>query len=491
MPFFSTARIKLVSFALLVAMLSNPLTVFAADIAGSLDQMWYASAGGTVNGSNGMGVYGPSFSVRSPNKTYQIAYFDPPRFSAGCSGIDATLGSFSLLTLNQIGDMVRKIMQAAPAFLLKLAIKAMCEDCFSVMEGLQHLAQQINNMNINACKISQSLFNAMEKDVKNDTGENTKAAFETMVSMAKSKVSDIADGFTKLFSGGDKANRADAAENSSDYYNTVFNTIYTTGANNKLNTDIFGGEQTTMEILQSIIGTSVKPVASGDQTSSDKSDPDYPATLTFADLVNGQNKARKVTYLSCGDFVADINGCQSIKHDKEFTYQGVRRYLISKLAGDQGSDDDGEMPDGISKIDENSIIGKIQSGNIDGLTDAEKAIVNELPVNMKTIVILLNKTSSASKLALYNVAANIMADELTAAAANSLINAIRTAYSTNRMNKASGDRGGKNIVTLTQAQKRRLDEFEKDALKAQNIEERMERLNKLMDAVAKTRALSA
>lgn len=453
-----------------------------ANLTSALDGMWYGSAGGTVAGDNGMGLYGPSVSLRGTNRNYQIAYFDPPRFSAGCSNVDAIFGSFSMLSISQMGELIRKIMQNAPSYLLKLAIKAMCEDCASTLEGLQALANQINSMQMNSCQISESLFNAVKDDVMSDTGGNTKSLFESGYATAKGMVENTWSAIRNTFERGDKANRDAAKDESTDNYNVVFNTIYTTGAQNKINFDVFGGEQKSLEIIQSIIGTKIvsnaDTGASGAVGDANSGDQIKEGTIKFLDIVDGANNTREVTYIACRDFTASATGCQSIR-EKKFDYKGVRKYLVEKLAGAQPVDSNGDPILGLQEISDTSILGKLQKG--EPLTAAQQNIISSLPVGLGGFLVELNRVSKSSKTALYNAAIAIAADEIAASAALGLASAVQSAYNTNRKDKI--------VVPLSERQRARLQEFINDAIQAKNNDNKVARLNQLFIAIQNTKRL--
>ena len=86
---YATIKIGVVAASLLFAAL--PSTV-QADIASGMDAMWTTTSPelGAVNGNYGGSLGG--LSMRSPVRSFNILAYDPPRFSAGCGGIDAYFG---------------------------------------------------------------------------------------------------------------------------------------------------------------------------------------------------------------------------------------------------------------------------------------------------------------------------------------------------------------------------------------------------------------
>ena len=81
-------RIGMISASLILT--AVPFNV-QADVAAGMDAMWTSTAPelGAVNNNYGGSLGG--ISMRSPVRSFNILAYDPPRFSAGCGGIDAYL----------------------------------------------------------------------------------------------------------------------------------------------------------------------------------------------------------------------------------------------------------------------------------------------------------------------------------------------------------------------------------------------------------------
>ena len=60
--------------------------------------------------------------ARTPIRSVNVVSFDPPRFAAGCGGIDMYMGSFSFINGDQIVATLRAIGQNAKGLLFKMAI---------------------------------------------------------------------------------------------------------------------------------------------------------------------------------------------------------------------------------------------------------------------------------------------------------------------------------------------------------------------------------
>jgi hypothetical protein len=105
------------------------------------------------------------FSVRFPTNNNQLLSFTAPKISVGCGGIDAFWGAFSFLDPEYLVQMLRNILQAAPAFAFKLALEAMCEPCSAILAELMAIAEAMNALAIDECGISNAIANAGAKKV--------------------------------------------------------------------------------------------------------------------------------------------------------------------------------------------------------------------------------------------------------------------------------------------------------------------------------------
>jgi len=82
-----------------------------------------------------------------------------PSINVGCSGIDMVFGGFSYLNFEYLVEKLKKISAAAPAFAFKMALSTLCKDCDTIMTELEKIANAINNMNFDTCKMSQQIGN--------------------------------------------------------------------------------------------------------------------------------------------------------------------------------------------------------------------------------------------------------------------------------------------------------------------------------------------
>lgn len=462
-----------------------------ADINSSLNAMWASSAGGSVSGQNGTGLYGPSYYMRAPVQNYQVLHIDPPRLSAGCSGIDATFGSFSMLSGAQLESLVRNIIQAAPGYLMQLAIKAICDDCYAIMAAMKHYADMLNSGQINSCAVSKAVIGSAIHATGIDTeiGGSFETDVEHEAGVAKGWYSDMFAGLNAAFTNGPNVSRGARQNDTTGYRNSFFNTIFATGAANTIDLGALGGQEPGMEMMMSLIGTSVMPdTTTSPVSTSPVDDKVFPATLTWTDLKEGYDPAKpRVVYL-CNDFQANDEGCQQIQQTT-YTYPGIRRYLIDQLAGVQPA-----APGGTASQPGNIIV-TIQSGSIIdsfakgvALISTQQAFVASLGVNMQKMMADLAALNQNDAIAIYNQLMDVMADQVTASVAYAITNAVQQAYNPTTQASQSIDNTMKRIAPLSDSQKAALAQFERDSQAHSDFEDRGRRMMMIISQIKEMRS---
>ncbi len=131
--------------------------------------------GGAVSTMKRGGFYGGSVYVRGKITDVAVVNFTPPSFASNCGGIDLFGGSFSMINAQQFVQLLRNIAQNAAAYAFELALKNICEQCATIVSGLQKSIQAMNEFTGNSCQLAQGIVNAgidaLElKDVKGMQG---------------------------------------------------------------------------------------------------------------------------------------------------------------------------------------------------------------------------------------------------------------------------------------------------------------------------------
>ena len=145
-------RYRVLVFSIwLSAMLGVP-GLALADINASLQSMFNgwgtasATRPGAYNSQAHGSLMGGSLSMRVPNQTFNLINVAPPRFKAGCHGIDLYLGSISFPSLSRFTDLLQQMGTAGVAgFAFQLALMELCQPCENIISKLEAAARMINS----------------------------------------------------------------------------------------------------------------------------------------------------------------------------------------------------------------------------------------------------------------------------------------------------------------------------------------------------------
>lgn len=157
-----------------------------SDIGKGMDAMWNstAPAAAGVNGNYG-GTLG-GLSLRTPVRSFNVMAFDPPRFSAGCGGIDAYFGSFSMISEKNLKDLIRAIIANGTGYAAKLALDNLCPPCQNIMSGLQDWTTKINSAARNTCQLGTAAVDYLRGSRNPSASADDGKANEEAVSAAAS-----------------------------------------------------------------------------------------------------------------------------------------------------------------------------------------------------------------------------------------------------------------------------------------------------------------
>ncbi len=136
-------------------------TVAQAGLGDALGAMVNMTPPSAVTTADRGALVGGSYTMRLPTKTYNLFYFDPPRISAGCGGIDLFMGSFSFLNADAFKGMIKSIAQAAAGYFFITALGNICPDCAKWLSYLQSLSTMMNQGQLNTCKVGASFGSAL------------------------------------------------------------------------------------------------------------------------------------------------------------------------------------------------------------------------------------------------------------------------------------------------------------------------------------------
>jgi len=116
-------------------------------------QAWQGQAAGYFTGGS---VY-----LRNPVKNVQLISMQLPSLNAGCGGIDAYLGAFSMISGEEIQRFVKQIMSNAAGYAFDLALQTMVPELKQAKDFLQKLASDVNSSNMSSCQAAQGIIGGL------------------------------------------------------------------------------------------------------------------------------------------------------------------------------------------------------------------------------------------------------------------------------------------------------------------------------------------
>ena len=156
---------KALAVAVSASMLLGSFQAHAGGLTGSLNKMYLVTATNpqAINTLKSYGFYGGQLTIGAINSGVNVVRFAPPKISMGCGRVDMFFGAFSFISGEQLQQLVRGIIAAAPAFVMEAAISQMCDKCATIMDKLRTLANRVNSLARNSCEIAGALFSPPDK----------------------------------------------------------------------------------------------------------------------------------------------------------------------------------------------------------------------------------------------------------------------------------------------------------------------------------------
>jgi len=97
------------------------------------------------------------YTARWPMSTVNVFNVSPPKFEAGCGGINIMWGAFNLINLDELVNKLQQVVAAAPAYAFQIAFQQLCQPCAHVMGAIEATADFLNSLNFDQCKAAQML----------------------------------------------------------------------------------------------------------------------------------------------------------------------------------------------------------------------------------------------------------------------------------------------------------------------------------------------
>lgn len=99
-----------------------------------------------------------SLSLRFRNERDYLVNFAPPRFRAGCGGIDMFMGSFAYLDAEYLMEKLERIAEGGMAtFAFDIAMSVLSEPIQKSMKSLEALVDRLNQLQIDDCQASKGV----------------------------------------------------------------------------------------------------------------------------------------------------------------------------------------------------------------------------------------------------------------------------------------------------------------------------------------------
>jgi conjugative transfer pilus assembly protein TraH len=99
-----------------------------------------------------------SLSLRFRNNSDYLVSFAPPRFRAGCGGIDMFMGGFSYLNEDYLMEKLERIAEGGVAtFVYDIAMSVLSEPIQKSMKSLEALVDRLNQLQIDDCRAAKGV----------------------------------------------------------------------------------------------------------------------------------------------------------------------------------------------------------------------------------------------------------------------------------------------------------------------------------------------
>lgn len=101
---------------------------------------------------------GGGLSMRTSSTAFNPMSATPPSLTMSCSGIDAYMGSFSLISSGELVQLTKKIGQQAKGYAFTLGLKTFAPQIENVLKDLRNLTMDLNQFGKADCEATKALF---------------------------------------------------------------------------------------------------------------------------------------------------------------------------------------------------------------------------------------------------------------------------------------------------------------------------------------------
>lgn len=103
---------------------------------------------------------GGGMSMRTSRTSFNPISVTPPSLTMSCSGIDAYMGSFSIMSGGELVSLTKNIGSQAPAYAFQLGLKTYAPQMENALKDLRNLAMMLNQSAKADCEVTKALFAA-------------------------------------------------------------------------------------------------------------------------------------------------------------------------------------------------------------------------------------------------------------------------------------------------------------------------------------------
>ncbi|KJV71602.1 conjugative relaxosome accessory transposon family protein [Orientia tsutsugamushi str. TA716] len=97
-------------------------------------------------------------SARTSQTSFQPFAITPPSLNMSCSGIDAYLGSFSVISGEELVQLMKNIGSQAKVYAFSLGLKTFAPQIENALKDLRNLAMEMNQFAKGDCELTKALF---------------------------------------------------------------------------------------------------------------------------------------------------------------------------------------------------------------------------------------------------------------------------------------------------------------------------------------------
>jgi conjugative transfer pilus assembly protein TraH len=104
-------------------------------------------------------------SMRTSKTSFNPISMTPPSLTMSCSGIDAYLGSFSIISGEELVQLMKNIGSQSKAYVFSLGLKTFAPQIENGLKDLRNLAMEMNQFAKGDCEITKAIFaSSLPKD---------------------------------------------------------------------------------------------------------------------------------------------------------------------------------------------------------------------------------------------------------------------------------------------------------------------------------------